>query len=107
MYVNSEIPASVRVFDAKTVKVNSSERTVWVAFDCSQFFWMDYSGSLGLKPTSYFLSVIGGNVADTGFEGYLDDDYKAYANRKTKKGVFLVRKMSDEMLRIVFMLREA
>jgi hypothetical protein len=105
-YLFNPIPETSRAFDAKITTISPTEYTIWVAFDCSSDDWELIQSKLVIvRGPSMNLKFISGRTPnDTGFEGYLDDDFTPFSD--TKKRMYFVRK-TKAGYRIVFFWRQA
>ena len=106
----SSIPQGVRIIEARRIKATPRDTTVWITFDSSQKFWNDYARSAELREVFYELSYASSPVeapVDTGFEGYLDGEYKTFERKAYPGSVFFVRKLPDGVFRVVFFKRGA
>lgn len=100
----SPLPKSCRPFDSKITSTGGGI-TVWVAFDCGQEDWSKIMSDLEIKKRhTYYLKYASGKTPnDTGFEGYLDDDYKLLRDKLGRN--FYIREMKDGV-RVVYFYRK-
>jgi len=102
------ITEDVRVFDFSTKKIRFSETTTWMAFDVTENRWLAMKKDFNLTlfgNNSLPFSVVGERTdLETGFEGYLDNDYESYGSDvRTIRGRFYVREMNG-YFRIVYLI---
>jgi hypothetical protein len=100
----SPVPKSCRPFDSM-ITPRSDGVSVWVAFDCGLRDWENIRSSFGIKKRhDYYLKYATGKTPhDTGFEGYIDDDYELLRDESGRN--FYVRPLRDGV-RVVYFCRK-
>lgn len=98
------MPVTCRPFDSK-ITPRKDGVTVWVAFDCGAKEWEKMRSALSIKKRhDYYLNYATGRTPnDTGFEGYIDDDYELLRDEVGRN--FYVRKLKDGV-RVVYFYRK-
>ena len=105
-----KVDDGIRIFDFSVVQATPVEKTYWIAFDANNGSWNTLVSALKLKVYSEkgeaFGLGSGRSDMETGFEGYLDDDYQTFYTPDDDYGFFHVRKVG-EYYRVVYLLRES
>ena len=103
--LGEEVADTVRIFDA-SVKEIDRDRVKWIAFDVSDSGWLKQQHDLELQKYAIsgmpFGLVTGRSDMQTGFEGYLDDDFDVYTSKdEAITGKFYSRNMNG-YFRVVY-----
>jgi hypothetical protein len=104
-YITRPIPTTTRAFDSRVTPITPTEYSIWIAFDCSEQDWCALETALSIRksPSCSLKFATAKTPNDTGFEGYIDDDFVTYSDAQHRK--YFVRKIKTGY-RVVFFWRQ-